>query len=72
LAGKSSADDIDRPAPSLAVEGSHVVPDWESAKASVSLSRKQDSARIGINLDSADGAPSKQSASQDAASCPCK
>jgi hypothetical protein len=38
LAGESAADDIDRFPPSLAVECSHVVPDWESVKASVSLS----------------------------------
>jgi len=36
------------------------------------LSGEQDAAGVGINLNSADGAPSKQLPSQDAASCPCK
>jgi hypothetical protein len=72
LAGESAADDIDCAPPSMSVKCPHVIPDWEAAKTSVSLASKQDSARIGINLDSADGAPSKQSPSQDAASCPCK
>jgi hypothetical protein len=72
LAGESAADDIHCAPPSMSVKCSHVIPDWEAAKTSVSLASKQDSARIGINLDSADGAPSKQFSSQDAASCPCK
>jgi hypothetical protein len=58
--------------PWLAVESSHVVPDWKSVKTSVGLSSKQHSAGVGIKFNSADGAPSKQFPSQDASSCPCK
>jgi len=72
LARKSSADDIDCSAPLSPIKGAHVIPDWESVKTSVRLSGKQDASGVGIKLDSADGAPSKQSPSQDSTSCPCK
>jgi hypothetical protein len=38
LTWESSTNDIDIPAPLHSVKGPHVVPDWESVKASVSLS----------------------------------
>jgi hypothetical protein len=72
LAGESAADDINSTMPGFTIKGAHVIPDWESVKASVRLSCKQDVSGIGIKLNSTDGAPSKQSPSQDAASCPCK
>jgi hypothetical protein len=72
LAWKSAANDIDVSAPRLAVEGLHIVPDWEPRQESVPLSGKQNSAAVGIKLNSADGAPSKEFASQDASSCSCK
>jgi hypothetical protein len=72
LAWESPADNIDIPAPLLAVEASHVIPDWERVKDSVALSRKQDASAVGINLNSADGAPSKQLSAQDASACSCK
>jgi hypothetical protein len=71
-AGESAANDIDASPPRLAVEGLHIVPDWESRQESVALSGEQDSAAVGIKLNSADGAPSKEFASQDASSCSCK
>jgi len=72
LAGESSADNIDVSAPLSAVETAHVIPDWERLKDSIALPGKQDASAVGIKLNSADGAPSKQLPSQDAASCPCK
>jgi hypothetical protein len=72
LAGESSANDINPSAPRLAVESSHVVPDREDWQQSVALSGKQYPSWVLSKLNSADGAPSKQVPSQDAASCPCK
>jgi hypothetical protein len=72
LAWESTADDVDVTSPWPSVEGADIVPDWESWQASISLSGKKDSSRIGIKLNSALGAPSKQMPSQDASSCPCK
>jgi hypothetical protein len=68
LAGKSAADNVNASAPRFTVEGSHVVPDWERGEASVALSGEQDASRVGINLDSADGAPSEEHASENASS----
>jgi len=72
LTGEASADDINSTMPGFTIKGAHVIPDWESVKTSVRLSGKQDASGVGIKLDSADGAPSKQSPSQDSTSCPCK
>jgi hypothetical protein len=72
LAGEAAADDVDMPAPGPPVEGADVVPDGEALEHAVPLPREQHAPAVGINLDSADGAPSKEEPSQDAASCPCK
>jgi hypothetical protein len=71
LARKPCADDINVTSPWGAVEGPDIVPDWEPWQDSVSLSGEQNPSAEGINLNSADGAPSKQLGCQDAASCPC-
>jgi len=72
LAWETGADDIDVPAPGAPVEGAHVVPDREMRQHSVCLALEEHGAAEGINLNSADGAPSNEGASQDSASCPCK
>jgi hypothetical protein len=72
LTGKPAGDDIDFSSPRLSVECSDIIPDWEPWQASVPLSGEQDSPGVLINLNSADGAPSKELAAQDASSCPCK
>jgi hypothetical protein len=72
LAWETAADDIDAPTPRPTVESSDVVPDWKSGQVAVSLPSEEHAAAIGINLDSADGAPSKEFSTQDASSCPCK
>ena len=72
LAWKSAADDVDVPAPRATDERLHIVPNWESLQHSIGLTLEQDVATKGINLNSADGAPTKQLSAQDAASCPCK
>jgi hypothetical protein len=72
LAGESATDDIDVAAPRVSVEGLNIVPDWEGFKAPVALSGEEDASGVGINLNSADGAPSKELSTQDASSCPSK
>jgi hypothetical protein len=72
LAGEPATDDIDVASPGLAVEGPDVVPDGEAPEQPVPLPGEQHASAVGINLDSADGAPAEQEPSQDAASCPCK
>lgn len=72
LARKSGADDVDFPCPQLSVESSHIVPDRKGRQTPIALSGKQHAAAVGINFNSADGAPPKQDPTQDAASCPCK
>ena len=68
LTGEPSADDIDVSAPWLPVEGSHIIPHGEVWEHSVPLPCKHDRPWKGSKLNSADGAPSKQVSSQDAAS----
>ena len=58
--------------PGLAVEGSHVIPHREPWQQAVALAGKQHASGVGINFNSAHGAPSKEVPSQDAASCACK
>jgi predicted glycoside hydrolase/deacetylase ChbG (UPF0249 family) len=72
LAREPAADDVDVPAPRAPVEGSNVIPYGEAIEHAVALSGEQHGAGVGIKLDSANGAPSKQEPSQDAASGPCK
>jgi hypothetical protein len=68
LAGEAAGDDVDVAAPLVPVEGPDVVPDGELGQASVALSGEEYVSSVGINLNSADGAPSKEEPSQDAAS----
>lgn len=72
LAWESSADDVDEACPRTSIERAHVVPDREGWQQSIGLPAEEHGAAVGINLDSASGAPSKEVPSQDAASCPCK
>lgn len=69
LARESSRDDINVSTPRPSVEGPHIVPDRESLEYSVALPGKQDIAAVGINFNSANGAPSKEDPSKDAATC---
>src|SRR3989338_3557725 len=72
LAWKAAGNDINTSAPGITVKGSHVVPNWELLQNPVTLPIKHDIPRPGINLNSANGAPSKQLPCQDAASPSCK
>jgi len=72
LAWESPADDINAPTPRVAVKRSHVIPDRESRQESITLSSKEDASAVGINLNSADGAPTQEEPSQDASSSPRK
>ena len=53
LAGESTADDIDVPAPRLAVEGSHVIPDWESWQHAIALPLQEHLAAVGFDFNGA-------------------
>ncbi len=68
LAGEPSANDVNVSSPWPALEGSDVIPHGEGWEHSVPLSGKHDAPWKGSKLNSADGAPSKQVPSQDAAS----
>jgi len=72
LAGETPGDDIDASSPWVAVEGPNIIPDGKAREAPVSLPGEENPSRVGIKLNSADGAPSKQHPSQDATSCSCK
>lgn len=48
-------------------ERPHVVPNWERIKASVVLPGREDGASVGVELDGADGAPSKDLTAEDSA-----
>lgn len=60
LAREPAADDVDKPAPGPAVEGSDVVPDGKRIEHSVALALREHTLAVGVELDGADGAPSKQ------------
>jgi hypothetical protein len=72
LARESAADNVDGPSPGLSIEGPNIIPDGEGLKDSIPLPSEEGGSGLGIKLNSADGAPSKELASQDSASCPCK
>lgn len=67
LAREPAADDVNRAAPRPAVERLDVIPDRERFEHAVPLPGEEDTPCIGSNLNSADGAPAKEGASQDAA-----
>ena len=72
LARESARYDIHQTTPRFAVEGSHVVPDWEHWQASVVLSGDEHAASVVVEFDSTDGSPSKEFASKYAASSACE
>lgn len=67
LARKPSGNDIDSTTPRASVKGSHVIPDWELVKVSVSLPLQQDSLAILVDFAGADGSPSQQSGREQSA-----
>lgn len=67
LTRESTADDVDEPAPRLAVKSDNVIPDRKPREDAIALSGEQHAAAVGINLDSADGHVSEEQPAQDAA-----
>lgn len=65
LTGEPSADDVDEPAPRLAVESDNVIPDREGREETIALSGEQNAAAIGINFDSADGHVTEEAPAQE-------
>jgi hypothetical protein len=72
LARKSTAHDIDVPAPRFPVEGSHIVPDWEAWQDSVSLALQECSSAVWLDLHSAHGAMSEKHSAEDSSPCSSK
>jgi hypothetical protein len=72
LTGKSSRYHVNESIPRVPVERLNVIPHGETVQVPFRLSLKKAGHTEGIMLNSADGAPTKQLSSQDAASCPCK
>jgi hypothetical protein len=72
LAREPATDDVNRAAPGRPLERLDVIPDGERFEGAVPLPSEEDAPRIGIKLNSADGAPSKEEPAQNAAACSCK
>jgi hypothetical protein len=72
LARKSSGDNINGTLPLFAIKRSYIIPYRESFEHPIALALKEHPSTYGINFNSASGAPSKELASQDAETCPCK
>jgi hypothetical protein len=72
LTRESAANNVDCSSPRFPVKGGDVIPDGEGLEMAFALSGEEHVPAIGINFNSADGAPSKQLACQDAAACSCK
>lgn len=60
LAREAAADEVDVPSPGHSVEGADVVPDGERVEHPVALALGQDALAVGVELNGADGPPSKQ------------
>jgi hypothetical protein len=60
LAGKAARYDVNTAAPRSAVKGSNVIPYRERREAPVVLACAQYPSGVGVDLDGADGSPSKQ------------
>jgi hypothetical protein len=71
-AGKAARNDINTASPRSAVKSLNVIPDWERREAPVVLAGNQDAGGVGVPLDSAHGAPSKQMPAEDAATSACE
>jgi hypothetical protein len=60
LAWEPSRNDVNTASPWAAVKGLNVIPDWERRQCFVILTGNQDACSVGVPLNSAHGAPSKQ------------
>jgi hypothetical protein len=72
LAGEASADDVNAAPPGVAIERADVIPDREGLEMSVALALGEHSLAVGLNLDRADGPPSKQPGGKQASAGPGK
>jgi len=72
LAGKSSADDINSPAPRIAVEGSHVIPDWESWQHAIPLPLQEHAAAVGFDFNGANRVMAEKDAAEDSSPASCE
>jgi hypothetical protein len=66
LARESSRHHVNTASPRPSVKGLNVIPDRERRQASVILAGNQDACGVGVPLDSAHGAPSKEMSTEDA------
>jgi len=67
LTGKAARYDRNTASPWSSVKSLNVIPDRERRQTSVVLAGNQDACGVGVPLDSAHGAPSKQMSTEDAA-----
>jgi hypothetical protein len=72
LARKPSRYHVNNSSPWLSVEGTNIIPNGERWKVSFILSLHESSGAKGVDFHSADGSPSKQFASEYAASSACE
>jgi hypothetical protein len=66
LTGKPARNHVNKASPWSSVKGSNVIPNRESREQAVILSGEQYACGIGLPLDSADGSPSEETASENA------
>jgi len=64
LTGKAARNHVNNPSPWFSVKGSHVIPDGKRVQASVVLTRHKNTRCVGVELDGANGSPSKQFAAK--------
>jgi hypothetical protein len=67
LAGEAAANDVNTALPRASVKRTYVIPDRERREAPVVLPSHEHAGCPGVSLDSAHGAPSKESTAKDAA-----
>ncbi len=72
MTGEAARNHVNRSLPLCSVKFANVGIDWEGGESPIILPLSENPLAIGVDFDGADGAPSKELPSQDAAACPCK
>jgi hypothetical protein len=72
LTREPAANDIDKSAPWLSIEGSDIIPDREPGQDVVPLTGKQDLSAVRLNFDSTYAGMSEKHSAEDSSPCSCK
>jgi putative intracellular protease/amidase len=72
LAGKPARNHVNTASPWISVKGANVIPNRERREKAVILSGDEYACGVGLALDSADGAPAKEFASEYSATSTCE